>query len=244
MIQGQSPEPRSLESLLESFPIDKIACEITPNVDISPAQEVYAIIRHKGENWLDKFHWGLVPYWVADISKGSRLINARLETIADKPSFREAFRNRRCLIPSDGFYEWQSRAGRKRPIFITLPNRRPFAFAGIWESWTGEDRKRPIYKSCSIITTRSVKAFRPYHHRMPVILKPKLYEYWLDTKNRKAIKLIRLLKDGIVTELISQRFLTDSGPLHEDGTFHKKKTCKHRQLNFAWPDQNKSSAND
>ena len=167
--------------MLKSFPIDKMACKLTPNMDITPTREIYAIVRHKGENWLDKFHWGLVPSWAKDISLGNRMINARAETIAEKPSFREAFRMRRCLIPADGFYEWHDDGGKKQPVLITLPDRKPFAFAGLWETWQGTAGQTTVYKSCTIVTTRAVETFLPFHHRMPAILKPNVYEYWLDS---------------------------------------------------------------
>ena len=92
---------RSLRELQESFPIDKAACEVTANYNVAPSQEILAIIKHEGENWLDKFHWGLVPFWAKDISIGNRMINARSETVAEKPSFRNAFKKRRCLIVAD-----------------------------------------------------------------------------------------------------------------------------------------------
>ena len=104
---------RNLEDLKAFFPIDKAACEVTPNLDVAPAREILAIIQDGGENRLDKFHWGLVPFWAKDVSIGNRMINARVESIAEKPSFRDAFKSRRCLIPADGFYEWQGETGEE-----------------------------------------------------------------------------------------------------------------------------------
>ncbi len=238
MIQGQSLKSLSLELMLKSFPIDKMACELTPNMDITPTREIYAIVRHKGENWLDKFHWGLVPSWAEDISLGNRMINARAETIAEKPSFREAFRMRRCLIPADGFYEWHDDGGKKQPVLITLPDRKPFAFAGLWETWQGTAGQTTVYKSCTIVTTRAVEAFRPFHHRMPVILKPDVYEYWLDSKNQKVAELVRILKSEMVTKLVGypvSRFGKSDDPANiadnpTDG--------KPRQTMFVWPKPN------
>jgi len=166
IISGRFAKYRSLQELKAFFPIDKAACEVTPNLNIAPVREILAIIQDAGENQLDKFHWGLVPFWAKDVSVGNRLINARAETIAEKPSFREAFKSRRCLIPADGFYEWQGGKGKKRPLFITLPDRKPFAFAGLWETWQHKDGEDASYKSCTIITTRASQSFSTIHKGM------------------------------------------------------------------------------
>jgi putative SOS response-associated peptidase YedK len=194
---------RSYHELQKAFPIDKATCEVTENYNVSPTQEVLAIIRHDDENWLEKLHWGLVPFWAKDISIGSKMINARVETVASKPSFRNAFKNRRCLILADGFYEWKGTKGQKQPMYITLPDRWPFAFAGLWETWSPKDDPDNIYKSCAIITTESSDSVRDIHHRMPAILKPENYEIWLDPSNQDVKKLNNILETGIVTELVS-----------------------------------------
>lgn len=194
---------RSLEELKDSFPIDRAACETTSNFNVAPSQEVLAIVKHASENWLVKFHWGLVPFWAKDISIGNRMINARSETIAEKPSFRNAFKKRRCLILADGFYEWKGEKGRKQPMFITLPDRKPFAFAGLWETWNKKDDQDSSYKSCTIITTKASKSIRDIHHRMPVILKSKVYESWLNPGNQNVVELDRILKNELITELVS-----------------------------------------
>ena len=236
-LNGQSVGSANLRSLMEAFPIDEVACEVTPSIEILPAKEIYVIIRCNGQNRLDRFHWGLVPGWAATADGGNRMINARLETVADKPSFREPFRKRRCLIPAEGFYEWRTVDGKKVPIFITLPERKPFAFAGLWETWQSRDGRQPVYKSCTIITTRAVAAFRPFHHRMPVVLKPEVYEYWLDTENHNATDLTRLLQDDIITEFVSRQVLKSNGTQPSAGTSHQKKSSRHQQLKFTWSDQ-------
>jgi putative SOS response-associated peptidase YedK len=192
---------RSLDELKNYFPIDKAACEAISNYNVAPSQEVLAIAKYEGENWLVKFHWGLVPFWAKDTSIGNRMINARSETVAEKPSFRNAFKKRRCLILADGFYEWKGEKGRKQPLFITPPDRKPFAFAGLWETWNNQD-KDTVYKSCTIITTAASESMRDIHHRMPVILKPPAYESWLDPENQDAAALNRILQKEIVTELV------------------------------------------
>ncbi len=147
-MSGKISGYQTLEELKAFFPIDHAACEVTPNHDIAPAQEILAISQDAGENRLDKFHWGLVPFWAKDVSIGNRMINARVESIAEKPSFRDAFKSRRCLIPADGFYEWQGEKGKKQPVFIALPDRKPFAFAGLWETWQNklpDDNARKLW---------------------------------------------------------------------------------------------------
>ena len=194
---------RSLDELRTFFPIDKAACEVTPNYNVAPTQEVITIIKKDNENWLDKFHWGLVPFWAKDISIGNRMINARVESVAEKPSFRNAFKKRRCLILADGFYEWKGGKGGKQPMFITLPDNKPFAFAGLWETWNKKDEKDSIYRSCTIITTEASDSIRDIHNRMPVILKPQIYEPWLDPENQDVTELDKILKNEIITDLAS-----------------------------------------
>jgi len=194
---------RSLHELKKTFPIDKATCEVTENYNVAPSQEVLAIIKYENENWLEKLHWGLVPFWAKDISIGNKLINARAETIASKPSFRNAFKKRRCIIPADGFYEWKGPKGQKQPIFITLPESKPFAFAGLWETWHKKDDPDTMYKSCTIITTEASDSVREIHHRMPAILTPEMYESWLDPLNQNINGLKHILQTGIVTKLKS-----------------------------------------
>ena len=185
------------------FPIDKTASDVALNFNAAPSREILAIVRQAGANRLVKFHWGLVPFWAKDVSIGKKMINARVESIAAKPSFRHAFRYRRCLIPADGFYEWCGSKEAKQAVFITLPNRTPFAFAGLWETWQKKDVKGSVYKSCAIITTRSSESFRKFHHRMPIILRPVGYTQWLDPQNQNIANLLDLLKNEIITTVVS-----------------------------------------
>jgi len=194
---------RSLRELQEIFPIDKAGCDVTANYNVAPSQEILVIHKHEGENWLDKFHWGLVPFWAKDTSIGNRMINARAETVAEKPSFRNAFKKRRCLIIADGFYEWKGEKGRKQPMLITLPDRKPFAFAGLWEVWNKKDDPDSIYRSCTIVTTEASESISDIHHRMPVILKPDVYEPWLNPENQEIVGLKNILAHGIQTKLVS-----------------------------------------
>ena len=146
-----------------------------------------------GENKLDFFTWGLVPFWAKDPSIGSRMINARSETLAEKPSFKNAFKRRRCLILADGFYEWQKIPGEKSkiPTYIHLKDHKPFAFAGLWEEWNSPDGSQIL--SATIITTRPNELMAPIHNRMPVILPESAYEQWLALGEADTQKLSPLL---------------------------------------------------
>ena len=161
-----------LERLQHHFPIDKALAEVTPNYNVAPTQEILAIIQQESLNILKKLHWGLVPHWAKDITIDYKMINARVETVASKPSFRDAFRKRRCLIPADGFYEWKGPKGDKQPFFIALPDEKPFAFAGLWETWRDKDNEDEPYRSCTIITKDASEGLKNIHDRMPAALAP------------------------------------------------------------------------
>jgi putative SOS response-associated peptidase YedK len=192
---------RKAEELVQYFPIDETACDVIASYNIAPLQEIPVITQRDGRNILDRFHWGLVPAWAKDKSIGNSLINARSETLSTKPSFKTAFRRRRCLIPADGFYEWKTvtETGKKQPYFFTLPNENPFAFAGLWEIWTGNDE--PAHQSCTIITTEASESVELIHHRMPVILKPDYYGAWLDAKLQDVTEIQKILQNGVVAIL-------------------------------------------
>jgi putative SOS response-associated peptidase YedK len=210
---------RKLDELKEFFPIDRAACEMTANYNVAPTQEILAIYSQHGQKWLDKFHWGLVPFWAKDPAIGNRLINARAETVAEKPSFKSAFKKRRCLIIADGFYEWKGPKGQKQPMFITLPDKKPFAFAGLWESWGKKDPDHP-YKSCTIITTEACDALRDIHHRMPVILEPEIYERWLNPQNQDVNGLKEILEKRRLEDLVSHPVST-----HVNSTRNNDPSC-------------------
>ena len=145
---------------------------------------------------LTELRWGLIPSWSNDESVGYRTINARAESIGQKPAFRSAFERRRCLILADGFYEWKPDGRRKQPHFIRLRNDRPFAFAGLWERWLGPRGKRlrqPI-ESCTIITTEPNSLTAQVHDRMPAILQTEDHAVWLDTEFEDTDRLQTLLQ--------------------------------------------------
>lgn len=151
-----------------------------PRYNIAPTQPVAAIrLGENGQRELTFFRWGLIPSWAKDINIGARMINARSETVAEKPSFRAAFKRRRCLIPADGFYEWQKLNGGKQPMFIhpAEGEKRPFALAGLWEVWRDPDGS--ALQSCTILTTKPNELIAPIHNRMPVIIEEEDYDLWL-----------------------------------------------------------------
>ena len=195
---------RKLEELEKYFPIDRSDVQAVANYNIAPSQEILALVRRRQENVLDLFHWGLVPFWGKDVSMGSRLINARAETVSSKPSFRTAFKNRRCLILADGFYEWKNAQGKKEPYFLTLPDEKPFAFAGLWETWDDKGKAERVYQSCTIITRPASPSVLSVHHRMPAIVAPEKYETWLDPGNRDVATLEDILQQGTISELVSR----------------------------------------
>jgi putative SOS response-associated peptidase YedK len=179
-----------VEILAEEFGVTGPLPEVPPSYNIAPTQEVAAVLTDDGERRLEMLRWGLIPSWADDPGIGSRMINARSETVPEKPSFRRAFRERRCLILADGFYEWKRTNDGKQPYYIRMEGGRPFAFAGLWESWRGG---REEIRSCTILTTEANDRVSNIHHRMPVILAPEDHELWLDPDVREADPLLPLL---------------------------------------------------
>ena len=165
-----------VDSLVERFKIDEYPSSITPSYNVAPTQEVAAVVEEEEKRKLEMFHWGLIPSWAKDHAIGNKMINARAETVSEKPSFRSAFKKRRCLILTDGFYEWQKTESVKQPYHIKMEDGSPFAFAGLWEIW----KNGVEIRSCTIITTEANDLMNEIHHRMPVILHPEDYGMWLD----------------------------------------------------------------
>jgi putative SOS response-associated peptidase YedK len=183
-----------LNLLLQQFALDSHEDRdlLDPRYNIAPTQDVLAVrSRAAGQRELARFRWGLVPSWANDLKTGARMINARAETIASKPSFTAAFKRRRCLIPGDGFYEWRKTGQAKQPYLIELADGGLFGFAGLWESWQPE--RGPTIESCTIITTAANNLMRELHERMPVILSPRDYEAWLDPDNSDCDGLLKRL---------------------------------------------------
>lgn len=200
---GRFAQTQTGTSVAEAFELASPP-DVNPRYNIAPSQLVSVVTQSRQSG--DRVHhfkrWGLVPGWSQDASIGHRLINARSETVAQKPAFRNAFQKRRCLIVADGFYEWQKTRGdsTKQPYLIQLKSRTLFAFAGLWERWKDSETDETIF-SCTILTTAANPVIEPIHHRMPVILSPQDYDHWLDPSYYNPGSLESLLVTGSSEQL-------------------------------------------
>lgn len=173
---------------------------IRPRFNIAPTQEIAAVRKPLAGSPREfaLFHWGLIPSWAKDMKLAASMINARAETIAEKPAFRTALAKRRCLILCDGFYEWKKEGKQKIPYYFQLADGQPFAFAGLWERWRGGSaaagsHTSPPIESATIITTAANELCRPFHERMPVILDPNDYDRWLNPELTDTREILPLL---------------------------------------------------
>lgn len=181
------------EELAGYFNIDSLP-DIHPRYNIAPTQDILIVRVEEEQRCFANARWGLVPHWAKDIGTGYNTINARAETVESKPAYRDAFKHRRCLIPSDGFFEWQPIPGskKKQPWFITGRDHKPMAFAGLWEQWRNPEGE--VLDSCSIIVTEAIDLIKPIHDRMPVILSPDVWGDWLDPGKQDINNLKNILK--------------------------------------------------
>jgi|SRR5205807_3257960 len=182
-----------VELLSEMFQFPEVI-PLKPRYNIAPSQDV-AVLRQSLddlERKLAMLRWGLIPVWTKDLKKARAPINAKAETVAELPSFRDAFRKRRCLILADGFYEWKEEGSRKQPVYIRMKDEEPFAFAGLWEHW--EDKDGMVIESCTLLTTEPNELLKPVHNRMPVILDSTDYKQWLDPDIQDVTRLKPLLR--------------------------------------------------
>lgn len=193
---GRFTLSQSCEAIATAFHLSDVP-NLEPRYNIAPTQLVLTVLPPKEteggilERQIKLLRWGLIPAWAKDPAMGARLINARAETVAEKPSFRKAFRHRRCLVIADGFYEWQRQERKKQPFYFRLRDGQLFAFAGLWEQWKSEAE---VIESCTILTTAANELLRPIHDRMPVILEPKDYDLWLDSTSEDPEPLQKLLR--------------------------------------------------
>jgi putative SOS response-associated peptidase YedK len=187
---GRFSQAHSAEAIAETFNLNAIP-NWQPRYNVAPTQTVPAIIQNKDEREFKEFRWGLIPAWAKDASIGAKLINARAETIAEKPSFRTAFQRRRCLIVADGFYEWKTQSGKKQPFYFRLKDGKLFAFAGLWERWIAPTGN--TLETCTIITTIANEVVAAVHDRMPAIFSPEQYDRWLDPEFKQTEELQALL---------------------------------------------------
>lgn len=170
------------EVLEEYFGLDELVAAPEPRYNLTPGQAVAAVREHDGRRRLDVLQWGLVPFWAKDATIGRRLINARLDSIAAKPAFREAWQRRRCLVPASGFYEWsERRGGRKRPHFIRPGDEPLLAIAGLWERWRTPSGEK--LETCVVVTTDANAQLAPVHDRMPLLIPRDAHALWLDPRS-------------------------------------------------------------
>lgn len=188
--------------LLKTTPV------LRPCYNVRPTHRVPAVRAGASGREFVHLRWGLIPYWARDAAIAHKTINARSDSAASKPAFRDAFRQRRCLVIANGFYERDARVNTKQPMYIRFEDSRPFAFAGLWERWRPGDGE-PI-ETCTLMTTDANSLIRPFHHRMPVILNPADYDAWLDPANRNADALMALLRPHACDDLIAYRVSTRS----------------------------------
>lgn len=190
---GRFVQVEKPEFYAQHFGVEFVRTEtLTPRYNVAPTSTVYAVADHEGSRVLTSFRWGLVPFWAKDAKIGSRAINARVETAPDKPMFRNSFASHRCLIPVDGFYEWERKAKGKLPHFIFAKDRKPLPVAGLWSSWHDPDTDERLL-TCTILTGPPNELLENIHDRMPVIVPAERWDEWLDPSNRDVEALRALL---------------------------------------------------
>ncbi len=205
----------TVADVVEIFGIDRVAESFEPSFNVAPGRPVPVVTREEAGNVLDAYRWGLIPHWAKEAAIGYKMINARAETVAEKPSFRNSFRRKRCLILADGFFEWKKEGSKKVPHYIFVKDRPVFGFAGLWDEWRPEEGE-PI-RSCTIITTEANTFMKPLHHRMPVILPQDAEAIWLDPtiQDRDGLKGLLNQYDGDLLEAHPVSTLVNS-PKNDD----------------------------
>jgi putative SOS response-associated peptidase YedK len=188
---GRFTRSQTIDEIAEAFFADIVEADLGPSYNVAPTQNIVSIAGNSVKR-LVAMRWGLIPSWAKDDSMASKLINARAETVAEKPSFRDAFKKRRCLIIADGFYEWKKAGTEKIPHYIRLKSKEPFAFAGLFDHWEAPEGK--VLTTCTIITTEANELMSNLHERMPVILPREQYELWLDASVKNQDTLKEMLK--------------------------------------------------
>lgn len=200
---GRFVQAQPIDAYAQLLAIDEIRTEsLAPNWNVAPTDSVYAAAEHDGKRQLGTFRWGLIPFWAKDRKIAARNINARSETVAEKPAFRDSFARKRCLIPADGFFEWEVKEKGKLPHYFHSPHGEPLVFAGLWSSWRDRETGERV-KTCSIITGTPNTLVAPIHDRMPVMLRHEAWEPWLDpaTDDREFLQsLLVPLPERLLTE--------------------------------------------
>jgi putative SOS response-associated peptidase YedK len=224
---GRFVSARKRLELLEAFAAtrDTVSSDKEPDYNVAPTKRIYTVLEHQDERELRLVRWGLVPSWAKDVKIGSRMINARSETVAAKPSFRAAFARRRCLIPADGYYEWMTEDKVKQPYYIRRTDSGLLAFAGLYELWRNkevpEDADDAWYWSATIITTQATDEVGRIHDRTPMTIAPQDWADWLDPANKDKEPLLAVMRpatdgtDG--SALVSYRVSTEVNSVRHNG---------------------------
>jgi putative SOS response-associated peptidase YedK len=221
---GRFVQASSPELLVARFGVDEpAAARHEPSYNVAPRATVYAVRdRAEGDDgvadrrrYLSDLRWGLIPPWAKDPKVGDRMINARAESLADKPAYERAFRRHRCLVPAEGFYEWQPRGSRKQPMFIHRRDGEPMAFAGLWAAW--RDANGEWLRSCAIVTTNANNTLAPLHDRMPVVLEERDWDRWLDPGSGDVDALAHLLQPASDDLLVAYPVGTAVNSADNDG---------------------------
>ena len=178
---------------------DTSSIDHEPRYNIAPTQDILAVVQNS-ERRLVKLRWGLIPHWAKEVNSRYTMINARSETVAEKPSYSVPFEKQRCLILADGFFEWKKNGSQKTPMYIRLKSGQPFGLAGLWDTWTPKDGSSPI-RSCTILTTTPNELLEPIHNRMPVILPPEVADTWLTINGTDKNELRSLLHPFPASEM-------------------------------------------
>jgi putative SOS response-associated peptidase YedK len=222
---GRFVQASSPELLVERFGVDELAAAAHgPSYNVAPRASVYAV-RDRAERdgrrrYLSELRWGLIPSWAKDPKIGDRMINARAESLVDKPAYERAFRRHRCLVPAEGFYEWQRRGSRKQPMFVHRRDGEPMAFAGLWAAWrdpNGDDPDGDWLRSCVIVTTNANDTMAPLHDRMPVVLEERDWDRWLDPDAGDVDALTQLLAPAADDLLVAYPVATAVNSADNDG---------------------------
>ncbi len=205
---GRFVQSQEAENYGAYFQVDVIRTDaVLRSWNVAPTKQVYAVAEHDGERQLGTFDWGLVPFWAKDRKIGARLINARIETAAEKPAFRDSFTARRCIIPAEGFYEWEPKDRGKLPHYFFAPDGQSLALAGLWSSWKDPDSGDRL-RTCTILTGEPNEVVQPIHDRMPVILPDTIWDSWLDPEVADAGVIRDLLASAAIPDLVEHAVST------------------------------------
>ena len=215
------------EQLAATFDVDEVRTDpLPPRHNVAPSQDVYAVVERDGHRRLGTLRWGFVPHWAPSLRDTRQPINARLETVATSRMFADAFRRRRCLLPADGFYEWQAppqAGGRKQPFHLHLGDGSPFAFGGIWTVWRDPDLADDVpdelarVASTAIVTTAASGALERIHHRAPLIVPRHLWDAWLTASDDEVGRLAAAVRDLAPPDLVADPVSTRVNDVRNDG---------------------------